>query len=98
MKETDRIIEIAAASETLCTELVDLHNAMQIFDESLEDECYQPEGKIENWQAVCFARRYPLYQGTFRVICRELERITGELKANTDLMYSAAREEKELNS
>lgn len=92
MKEKDRIRDIAYESESLCTDLDDLQNAMQIFYESLENEL--PGSKIEEWQAICFTRRYPLYLGTFRVICRELERIVGVTQSQHrfDVYRSRGRE------
>lgn len=93
MNQIKTIFDAASVMDGTHAELCEIYDALQVLDDSMEEEGYQPEGKFEDWKAINFARRYPVYQSTFRVICRDLARIIDELKTNADSMYADSRKE-----
>lgn len=85
------ILDVACSLDCFRSELLSLLDAMHLFDENFEDEAYQPSDKIEEWKAINFVQRSDLYLSTFRVIWRDLKRITDEMGAEVDSMYENHR-------
>ena len=94
MNRIKTIFDAAASADKTHKELCEIRDALQVLDECMEDDGYQNEENFEEWKAISFAMRYPIYQSTYRVICRDLMRAIDELRTNTDLMYDAAKAEK----
>ena len=94
MNRIKTILDVALIADSTHSELCEILDALQVLDECMEEDGYQNKENFEEWKAINFANRYPLYQSAFRVICRDLVRVIGELRTNTDLMYDAVKAEK----
>lgn len=95
MNQIKELLDAALMADHTHTELCEINNALRVLDECMETDGYQSKENFEEWKAINFAKRYPLYQSAFRVICRDLERVIGELRTNVDLMCDAAKAGKE---
>ena len=73
------LYDAASAMECSELELKELLDAFQLLDEQIESEGIQPKQPFEDWHAVCFSRRFHLHFSAFRVLTRDLYRITQEL-------------------
>lgn len=73
------LYDAAGAIECSKIELEELLDAFQLLGEQMEDEGLQLKEPFEDWRAVCFSRRFPLHCSAFRVLTRDLYRITQEL-------------------
>lgn len=78
------LYDAASAMECAGIELKELLDAFQLLDEQMESEGIQPKQPFEDWRAVCFSRRFPLHFSAFRVLTRDLYRITQELGVACD--------------
>lgn len=86
--------EYSSEIDCCICELEDAICALQLLDNAFEHEGYQPEDKFESWKAICFARRFPLYLGTFRTLTLGIARIVSDLKSAQEKADTARRQEK----
>ena len=93
-REVKSLFDAAVLMDNAHAELCQIFDAMQLLDEGMEDEGFQPEDKLEEWRAVNFVKRFPLYLSLFRVICQDLHRVINEMQVGSDLIYAASRKEK----
>lgn len=69
--------------------LAEAVDAMQILDDFMEEEGFMHERNFEEWRAINFSKRFPLYLNTFRVILRDIVRAKDELHAAINVLYAA---------
>lgn len=96
MNQIKTLFEAAASADNIHTELCEIRDALQVLDECMEGDGYQNQENFKEWKAINFARRFPIYQSTYRIILRDLMRVIDDLRANTDLMYDALKLGKEM--
>lgn len=86
------LFQAAAAMEDARTELEDILGALEVLDTAMEMSYpwgRQDEDALMKYFAECF----PLFFSTYRIIRRDLCRVTDELKAACDLAYKGSRAE-----
>lgn len=88
------LFDAASAMDAAHSQLLQVYDAFQLMDGAMEVEGYQPEDSFNEVSAILFVRGFPVYLNTFRVICRDLERVIAELGADVESAYSGAREER----
>lgn len=100
MNTTEKKITLFDASvclECLSADLMDISAALQVFDESLGMDGFQQE-KINEWEAVLFAKRLPLYISLLRVIKNDLSGIIHGIDADADTLRKAHDVQKEVSA
>ena len=83
------LYDAASAMECSELELKELLDAFQLLDEQMESEGLQSKQPFEDWRAVCFSRRFHLHFSAFRVLTRDLYRITQELGVACDQAFAS---------
>lgn len=78
---------ISRVDDVRC-ELGEVSAALQILDDFMESEGAMTAETFEKWKAINFAKRFPLYLSTFRVIWRDLARAIDELYTATNELYA----------
>ena len=89
--EIKSLFDAASGVECANAKLEDALYALQVLEEAMEDEGKAPADRRDGWQAVSFMGRFPVYMATYRVLHRELERISGDLKDISDGIYRGCR-------
>ncbi len=87
------IYQAATAMEYAHTELEDILGALEVLDGAMEDAYPWNEQDNDNL-AKHFAKNFPLFFSTYRIIRRDLHRVTNELKAASDSAYKENRAQK----
>lgn len=95
MNQIKDLFGAALMADSTYSELCEIRDSLLVLDECMETDGYQSEENFEEWKAINFAKRFPLYQSTYRIILRDLMRVIDELQTNMDLMYDAAKAGKE---
>ena len=72
----------------------EVNDALRVLHEELETEGYQSKENFEDWRAINFAQRFPMYLSTLNLIRRENERLTDQLRQAIDLRYKERKEAK----
>ena len=94
MSTIKNLFDAASEMEGAHSQLLQIYDALQLMDSDMEADGYQMEDTFNETNALLFAKRFPVYLNTFRVICRDLERVIAELGADVESAYSGAREER----
>lgn len=72
--------------------LAETCDALRIIIEGIEHEGLQSEEQFEEWKAIHFAHRVPLYLSSLNVALRELERISIQLTNISSSIYEYREE------
>lgn len=86
--------EYSSEIDCCICELEDAICALRLLDEFFDQEGYQPEDQFENWKAISFAKRFPMYLYTFRTLTNGIARIVSDLKAAQSKADAARMQEK----
>lgn len=70
-------------------------DALEVLYDKMEAEGYQTEEHFEEWQAINFVHRFPMYLSAMRVIRRDAEQNVAALRAASDKACEAHTEQKE---
>lgn len=89
--EIKSLFDAASWVEGANIKLEDALYALQVLEEAMEDEGKAPADWRDGWKAASFMGRFPAYMATYRVLYREIERISGELKEISDGIYRSCR-------
>lgn len=89
MNKKKKLFDAVTAIDCVHSELGGISDALLLLDDFLEAEGTMTEETFEEWRAINFVKRFPLYLSTFRVICRDLDRVIDELKTESDTLYAA---------
>ena len=87
------VLDAIISMETTQADLLDTISALQVLEEGLDRDGYQTEANFQEWRAVNFSRRFPMYLNTYRMLCRNLQRISDELHKDVESAYRAALRE-----
>lgn len=63
-------------------------DALSLLDEGLEHEGYQYEDKFDEFKAINFVKRFPMYYSALQIITRDLRTSVKEMKAEIDRLYA----------
>lgn len=85
----DKIDKALTALEGACCDLEELANAFRYLGEGLEDEGYQPESNFENYKAVWFCHRFPMYLSVYNILTANVPRIAKELQTTCEEIRTA---------
>ena len=95
-KEND-FFSVISEVESIHPELREVADALLILEDSIEKEGFQSEDNFEEWVAINFSKRLPLYMSTLSVIRRDLNRTIDELYVAINALYAASGERNEPN-
>lgn len=95
MNEVKDLFDAASSMDTVHTELSQVYDALQVLGEAINRESFRPGSKLEEWRAINFFRRSPIYLNTFIMICRDFARVLDEMQDGVNSTYAASKEAKE---
>lgn len=84
----------ASAIEGEVTAAEEIADAFRVLYEEMEAEGYQTKENFEEWKALNFAARFPMYLSTFNVLIRALRQNISEAREDVDAMYEAHKGQK----
>lgn len=81
--------------DCLITLLTEACSALDVLYEQMECEGFQQKESFEEWKAINFSRRFPMFLSTYRVIQRDLENTVKLMEINAEQIFDAYMAQKE---
>ena len=90
--EIKSLFEAVSRAENASVRLEGAVYALRMLGEAMEEEDRPQEKKDELWSAN-MEIRFPMFLATYRIISREIERISQELPAAVNCAYAACKQQ-----
>ena len=88
----DKLLDKATtAIDTAACNLEELSDAFWYLREGFESEGYQHKTSFNDWKAISFAQRFPMYLSVYDVLINSVSRIVKELKKESAEILAAQR-------
>lgn len=88
MNNKKDFFDAISAVDCARSELGEISEALQLFGDYMEKEGLQTKENFEEWRAIQFSKRFPLYFSSFNVICRDFIRAVDELHTAINTLYA----------
>lgn len=81
--------------ECMITLFTEACNALDMLYEQMDSDGFRYEDKFEEWKAINFSRRLPMYLSTYRVIQRDLENTVKLMEVCAEQVFEVYKSQKE---
>ena len=79
---------VASDLECELFRIEDVIDTLSVLCDGMENEGYQPEEGFEDWKALAFGHRFPMYLSSIQLVSRSLEDAVEEMKSEIERFYN----------